>query len=97
MAIKRKPEDFVVEERLTEQWLRDLSEQPRPFALYRLTKKGRATPEAVSGMARKLGIPQGAIAYAGLKDKHAQSVQHVTVCMKRGKACVEAAESRGEG
>ena len=76
--IKRSPTDFLVEEILSQELL-DLSKQPGPFALYRLKKESLATPEAVGRIARALNVPSGTIAYAGLKDKHASTIQHLTL------------------
>jgi tRNA pseudouridine13 synthase len=76
--IKRTPTDFQVEETLG----KDLAALPvneGPFALYRLSKEGLATPEAVGRIARELKVPANTFAYAGLKDKHASTIQHVTL------------------
>ena len=78
MTIKRDPEEFVVEELLSPSLLDGLSQAPRPFALYRLTKTGLTTPQAAAAAARSLGLPGGAVAYAGLKDKHSHAIQHLT-------------------
>lgn len=57
--IKRQPEDFRVEEMLSREIIPDgLSESGR-FALYRLTKRGIATDEAVERVAAKLALPAG--------------------------------------
>lgn len=94
MAIKRTPEDFQVDEVLAEDLVARISDAPGPFALYRLTKEGLATPEAAARVARALGLPGGAVAYAGLKDKHALAAQHLT--LKLDRSCAEAPE-RAEG
>ena len=79
--IKRSPDDFVVEEILSPEVLALSKEagQSGPFALYRLEKEGLATPEAAGRIARALNVPSGSIAYAGLKDKHARTIQHLTL------------------
>jgi tRNA pseudouridine13 synthase len=72
--IKVKPEDFVVEE----------------IPLYApggvgqhvyacLEKRGLSTPQAVSAVARALGVPAGAIGYAGLKDARAITRQVISI------------------
>ncbi len=72
--IKVKPEDFVVEE----------------IPLYApsgvgqhvyacLEKRGLSTPQAVSAVARALGVPTGAIGYAGLKDARAITRQVISI------------------
>jgi tRNA pseudouridine13 synthase len=69
---------------------------PAPFVLYRLHKTGLATPEAAAALARHWKLPPGALAYAGLKDKHSQSSQHVTVrCGPHFEPAPEAAEGPG--
>jgi tRNA pseudouridine13 synthase len=44
-----------------------------------LTKQSLGTPEAIQAIARRWKLPQRAIAYAGLKDKHALTKQYVTI------------------
>jgi tRNA pseudouridine13 synthase len=78
MAIKKLPGDFSVEEALRPEYLSTLT-TAGPFALYRLRKDGLATPEATARLARQIGVKTNDIAYAGLKDKHARTVQHVTL------------------
>ncbi len=82
VTLRRLPTDFRVIEALDRGWLDGLSPTAtpdHPNALYVLTKVGQTTPEAVAHLARALAVPTGRIAYAGLKDKHAQTTQHVTV------------------
>lgn len=78
MSIKKLPSDFQVTEVLAPEIERNLRADG-PFALYLLSKEGLATPEAVAQAAKALGARSGALAYAGLKDKHARTVQHVTL------------------
>lgn len=92
--IKRTPADFQVEEILAEDLLA-LAKPEGPFALYRLRKESLATPEAVGHIARDLGCRSGAIAYAGLKDKHASTVQHVTLKIEDEKPAPEKAAGEG--
>ena len=49
------------------------------FTLFRLTKESLSTPEAAAAVARALKLKPGTVAYAGLKDKHARTIQHVTI------------------
>src|SRR5262245_11380891 len=82
MTIRRQPADFVVEEvlqtapgsLLAPGWSRAAS-----HAVYRLTKTSLTTPEAVQRLAKALRVKPGEIEYAGLKDKHARTVQHVSL------------------
>ena len=92
MAIKKSPADFQVEEVLASAVALKITETPGAFALYRLSKESLATPEAASLIARQFQAPAGAIAYAGLKDKHARTTQHVT--LKLAKPGAEAPSNR---
>ncbi len=74
MILKRIPEDFRVEE-IT---LRKPAKSG-PYALYRLEKKGIGTLEAVEQIARRWNLPARAIAYGGLKDRHAVTSQFLTI------------------
>jgi tRNA pseudouridine13 synthase len=73
MKLKCLPADFEVEE-LAQVQLAD-----GPFALYRLTKRGLGTPEAVSAVQRRWQLARRQISYGGLKDKHAVTRQWVTI------------------
>lgn len=82
MTIRRQPADFQVLEALTTAYLDRVLARPggaASHALYRLTKSSMTTPEAVSRLAKSLDVRPGDIEYAGLKDKHAQTTQHVSV------------------
>ncbi|HYF15592.1 MAG TPA: tRNA pseudouridine(13) synthase TruD [Phycisphaerales bacterium] len=76
MTIRRVPEDFRVVERLAPGVVR---ERPDKHAVFTLTKRSLATPEAVAKLAEALGVRAGDVAYCGLKDKHALTTQHVSV------------------
>jgi tRNA pseudouridine13 synthase len=73
MKLKRLPEDFQVEE--------EISLQPAsgPFALYRLTKESLSTLEAVRAVAQRWKLNRSQLAFTGLKDKHAQTTQYITI------------------
>ena len=73
MKLKRIPEDFQVDEEIA------LAPAAGPFALYRLSKQSLGTREAVDAVARRWNLPPRAIAFAGLKDRHALTRQHVTI------------------
>jgi len=79
LTIKRQPSDFQVIEHLEAAWQAKVVTEPRAFAVLRLQKEGLATPEAAVQVARTLKCKSGAVAYAGLKDKHAQTTQHFTL------------------
>jgi tRNA pseudouridine13 synthase len=74
MKLKQQPEDFLVEE------LTDI--QPASageFSLYRLEKKGWTTPDALQAIRRRWQLQLQRVAYGGLKDRHAHTIQYVTV------------------
>lgn len=80
MTLRRQPSDFLVEERLSA----EVAEQMRAtstgrFAIYALRKTSLTTPDAVNRLARELGVRPDTVGYAGLKDKHAETVQFVSV------------------
>ncbi|MBL8763546.1 MAG: tRNA pseudouridine(13) synthase TruD [Phycisphaerae bacterium] len=85
MVIRRTPDDFRVIERLVPA-VAEQVRADRPDArwiVFELTKRSMTTPDAVAQLARRLGVPPGACAHAGLKDKHAVTVQHVAVARAR--------------
>jgi tRNA pseudouridine13 synthase len=73
MKLKSLPEDFQVAEQIGP------LPEGGPHALYRLTKRGLGTPEAIAAISRRWRIRPEQVAYAGLKDRHAVTVQHVTI------------------
>jgi tRNA pseudouridine13 synthase len=80
MTLRRIPSDFLVEERLSA----EVAERMRAtttgrFAIYALRKTSLTTPDAVNRLARELGVRPDTVGYAGLKDKHAETVQFVSV------------------
>lgn len=74
MKIKCRPEDFRVEEIP----MVEPREQGR-FVLYRLTKRGLGTPEAIEAIRRRWNLAADRVRYGGLKDRHALTVQYVTI------------------
>ncbi|MFT3686239.1 MAG: tRNA pseudouridine(13) synthase TruD [Phycisphaerales bacterium] len=85
MTIRRQPSDFRVEERLDQAFaaaVRPDASRETPFAVYVLSKTSLTTPEAVSQFAKGIRAPQGAVEYGGLKDKHAETTQHVSVAVR---------------
>jgi tRNA pseudouridine13 synthase len=73
MIVKQTPEDFQVEE------LIDLQLADGPFSLYRLEKSGWTTPDAMQAVRRRWQLERRRLAYGGLKDRHARTVQYFTV------------------
>lgn len=81
MTIRRVPTDFIVEERPDPAFmaaLRPAFSIETPHAVYELTKTSLTTPDAVQRLARAIRANPGKVDYAGLKDKHAQTTQHVS-------------------
>ena len=73
MKLKRLAEDFQVEEQVS------LAPSGGPLAMYLLTKESLGTLEAIEAIRRRWKLDRGRIAFAGLKDKHAQTRQFVTI------------------
>lgn len=74
MKLKQTPDDFQVEERT------ELRGGPNgSFAFYRLEKSGWTTPDALQQIGRRWDVPRQRISYGGLKDRHAQTVQYLTI------------------
>src|SRR5262249_50323764 len=74
MKLKCQPEDFQVEE-LTEA-------RPGPsgrYTFYRLTTRDLGTMEAVEGICRRWNLSGRQVSYAGLKDRHASTIQYLTI------------------
>jgi tRNA pseudouridine13 synthase len=74
MKLKRQPDDFQVEELP----LVSGGERGR-FTLYRLTKSGLGTLEAIEAIGRRWNLAGRRISYGGLKDRHARTVQYLTI------------------
>ncbi|WP_169974252.1 tRNA pseudouridine(13) synthase TruD [Tautonia rosea] len=74
MKIKCRPEDFRVEELPTVQ----PGDRGR-FVLYRLTKRGIGTPEAIESIRRRWNLPPDVVRHGGLKDRHALTIQYLSI------------------
>jgi tRNA pseudouridine13 synthase len=74
MKLKQLPDDFQVEE------LTDVQPSTQgSFALYRLEKRGWTTPDALQTIRRRWQIDLRRISCGGLKDRHAHTVQYITI------------------
>lgn len=73
MKLKSNPEDFIVEE------LTDFFLDGGPYAFYRLEKRSLGTPEAAQAIASLWKLPRDAVKHGGLKDRHAETTQHVSI------------------
>ena len=74
MKLKCTPTDFQVEELTSVK----PSTQGR-FNLYRLSKRGLGTIEAVEAICRRWNLSSHRISYGGLKDRHAETIQYLTI------------------
>src|SRR6266498_1826361 len=72
--LKSQPEDFQVEERTDV-----VPSEQGDFALYRLEKRGWTTPDVFGVLRRRWQIDHRRLSYGGLKDRHALTVQHLTI------------------
>jgi tRNA pseudouridine13 synthase len=74
MRVKQQPDDFQVEE------LTAVNPSDRgPFAFYRLEKRGWTTPDALAAIRRRWEIAPERLHYGGLKDRHADTIQYLTI------------------
>jgi tRNA pseudouridine13 synthase len=73
MKVKQLPDDFQVEE------ITSVSPSEGPHALYRLEKRGWSTPDALAAVRRRWRVEPRRISYGGLKDRHAATVQYLTI------------------
>lgn len=74
MKVKQQPDDFRVEE------LTGVTPGARgPFAFYRLEKRNWTTPDALAAIRRRWEIAPHRLNYGGLKDRHADTVQYLTI------------------
>ena len=74
MKLKCQPEDFRVEE-LT---LARPAASGR-YTFYRLTKRDLGTIEAVEAICRRWNLAGRQVSYGGLKDRHAVTIQYLTI------------------
>jgi tRNA pseudouridine13 synthase len=74
MKLKQRPDDFRVEEipALT-------PGDAGAFSFYRLEKRGWTTPDALSALRRRWKIDLRRLSYGGLKDRHAHTIQYLTI------------------
>src|SRR5207245_10551767 len=86
--LKQRPEDFQVEERTDV-----VSSEEGDYAFYRLEKRGWTTPDALGVLRRRWQLDPRRLSYGGLKDRHALTVQYLTVLRGPGRdlhqQCIE--------
>jgi tRNA pseudouridine13 synthase len=73
MKLKQQPDDFRVEE------ITDVAPSEGPYALYRMEKSGWSTPDALAALRRRWRVEPRRVSYGGLKDRHARTVQYLTI------------------
>ena len=73
MKLKSTPEDFRVDE------ITSVRPSNGTHGLYRLTKAGLGTPEAIAEVLSRWNIERRRISYGGLKDRHATTLQHFSI------------------
>ncbi len=74
MKLKQHPDDFQVEE------LTDVTPSSEgAFAFYRMEKIGWSTPDALAAIRRRWKIEHHRLGYGGLKDRHARTIQYLTI------------------
>lgn len=74
MKLKQIPDDFQVEE------LTSVAAGAQgPFAFYRLEKRNWTTPDALALVRRRWRIEPRRLSYGGLKDRHAVTLQYLTI------------------
>jgi tRNA pseudouridine13 synthase len=74
MKLKQLPDDFFVEEATAV-----VPAGKGPFALYRLEKRAWSTPDALAALRRRWRVEPRRISYGGLKDRHAWTIQYLTI------------------
>lgn len=74
VKLKRLPTDFIVEEQTALE-----PGSSGSFAFYQLEKVGVGTPEAIQAICRKWKLHPRDVAVGGLKDRHAQTSQYLTI------------------
>ncbi len=77
-SLRNRPEEFLVEE----QPLYPLCDEGEHLWLF-IQKSGLTTPEAIRRVARAFNLSRRDIGYAGLKDKHAVTRQHLSLYLPR--------------
>src|SRR5215470_10430270 len=74
MKLKQLPDDFQVEEVTSV-----VAGERGVFAFYKLEKSGWTTPDALAHVRRRWHIEPRRLSYGGLKDRHAATVQYLTI------------------
>ncbi len=78
VVLKKKPEDFVVEE-IPPLFLVEKEDAQGGFSVFKLWKKNFTTHEALKRTSTKLGTSLSSVGFAGNKDKRAVTTQYISV------------------
>lgn len=73
MKLKQVPEDFIVKEKA------NLVLEGGRFSFFKLRKRQWNTIDAVREIAKRLGVNDKKVCFAGIKDKHAVTEQYVSI------------------
>lgn len=85
MKLRTLPQDFQVTESLHERFTASIAPKfspATPHALFTLDKSGLTTPDATIFLAKSLGLRPADVSHAGLKDRHAQTSQHISIKLR---------------
>jgi tRNA pseudouridine13 synthase len=74
MKLKQRPDDFIVKERT-----HVTPGKSGEFAFYQLDKQSLGTAEAIQAACKQLRVDPRRVRYGGLKDRHAVTVQYLTI------------------
>jgi len=74
MKLKSRPDDFQVEEVTSV-----VAGATGAYSFYRLAKKSIGTPEAIQRVCREMDVDPRRVRYGGLKDRHAETIQYLTI------------------
>jgi len=75
MRIKQRPEDFIVKELIPGDFIRKSGR----FKVFALIKKRVTTTHCLRVIAQRFNFKFNVIGYCGLKDKHARTIQYITL------------------
>ncbi|MBL8874958.1 MAG: tRNA pseudouridine(13) synthase TruD [Phycisphaerae bacterium] len=97
MTIRKQPSDFHVEELLSPETRSSIADRAggnHVHAIYTLEKLSLTTPAAINEFCRAVKARPDHASYAGLKDKHAETIQHVTVKLRNPADAPKSAEGK---
>ncbi|MDK2790802.1 MAG: tRNA pseudouridine13 synthase [Methanothermococcus sp.] len=84
MKLKQIPEDFIVEEIVNLENIKDMGNKEVNYNIYSLKKKNIENLRALSYISKYFKVPLKSIGYCGLKDRHGITTQYITVPKEYG-------------